>query len=432
MKSNCHKEEARCRLLRFRRACRIFGLGVALVMLQAGLSAVPASAQNIQVSPPALSATVVKGQSTTLTLNLQKSGSAQHVWEPTTSVSWLSLSPQYGSINTITTELDTIRVTVNTANLSVGANSGLVYIWDTGSGSQRLITVPLIVRVTQAGTTAPPPPPASPPPASPPPPPAAPSPVGGVTPPPPVPPSPPPASPPPTPPTAPPTLSSNITAFPAALSATVVKGQSTTLTLNLQKSGSAQHVWEPTTSVSWLSLSPQYGSINTITTELDTIRVTVNTANLSVGANSGLVYIWDTGSGSQRLIAVPLIVQVTQAGTTAPPPPPASPPPASPPPPPAAPSPVGGVTPPPPPSPPAPTAGVATVTWATNSEADLAGYKVYVGTRSGVYTQIIDVGIVTSYRMTLPKGTTYFFSVTAYDRSGNESSGSAEVNRSIF
>lgn len=72
------------------------------------------------------------------------------------------------------------------------------------------------------------------------------------------------------------------------------------------------------------------------------------------------------------------------------------------------------------------------MTWAANSEADLAGYKLYVGTISGVYNQIIDAGMVTSYRMTLPKGVTYFFSLTAYDRAGNESSRSAEVNRSIF
>ena len=56
-------------------------------------------------------------------------------------------------------------------------------------------------------------------------------------------------------------------------------------------------MWEPKTSVNWVTLSPNYGSINTITTELDTVKVTVNTAGMKVGANSGLVYIWDSGSG---------------------------------------------------------------------------------------------------------------------------------------
>ena len=51
----------------------------ALTTLLIGIFAAPAFAQNIQISPASLSATVVKGQSTTLTLNLQKTGTAQHV-----------------------------------------------------------------------------------------------------------------------------------------------------------------------------------------------------------------------------------------------------------------------------------------------------------------------------------------------------------------
>ena len=115
---------------------------VALVLLQAGLSAAPASAQNVQVSPSSLSATLVKGQSTTLTLNLKKSGSDQHVWEPKTSVNWVTLSPNYGSINTITTETDTVRVTVNTTHMPVGVNSGLVYVWNTAPGVSRCSRYP--------------------------------------------------------------------------------------------------------------------------------------------------------------------------------------------------------------------------------------------------------------------------------------------------
>jgi hypothetical protein len=72
------------------------------------------------------------------------------------------------------------------------------------------------------------------------------------------------------------------------------------------------------------------------------------------------------------------------------------------------------------------------VTWSANSEGDLAGYRLYVGTSSGIYTRSIDVGKVTSHRITLSKGSTYFFAVTAYDRTGNESGKSAELSRSIF
>jgi hypothetical protein len=72
------------------------------------------------------------------------------------------------------------------------------------------------------------------------------------------------------------------------------------------------------------------------------------------------------------------------------------------------------------------------VTWAANAETDLAGYKLYVGTTSGVYSRIVDVGKVTSYVISLPKGVTYFFALTAYDNAGNESGRSAELSRSLF
>ena len=94
MKSSCCKIEVRRRFLHPTMACRILSLLVTLILLQAGLSATVASAQNVQASPSVLSATLVKGQSTTLTLKLQKSGSDQHVWEPKTNVNWVTLSPQ--------------------------------------------------------------------------------------------------------------------------------------------------------------------------------------------------------------------------------------------------------------------------------------------------------------------------------------------------
>jgi hypothetical protein len=350
-----------------------------------------------------------------LTLNLQKAGTDPHNWEPKATVPWISLTPNPGSINTITTELDQVKIAINSSSMALGANSGLIYIWDTAPGLSRLISVPVMVSVTQAKTPPPSPPtPPSPPPTPPSPPPTPPSPPQ---------PSPPPTppSPPPVPPT-PPNLQSNITASPPALSATVAKGQSTTLTINLQKTGSDPHNWEPTASVPWLSLSPNYGSINTITTELDQVRVTINAGNLIVGTNQAMVYIWETAPGLSRLVTVPLTVIVTPGGGTTPPSPPPVPPI----------DPGAKVVPPPPPPPIPPVNGVATVTWTANSEADLAGYKLYVGTTSGVYTRTIDAGNATAYAITLPKGVTYFFSVTAYDRSGNESARSGEFSRSLF
>lgn len=88
-------------------------------------------------------------------------------------------------------------------------------------------------------------------------------------------------------------------------------------------------------------------------------------------------------------------------------------------------------------------AGTAKLAWDPNTESDLAGYRIYYGTstRTGDdpkncglcgYSNKVDVGNVTTYTFNnLPEGFTYYFSVTAYDTSGNESAFSNEVSKSI-
>ena len=73
----------------------------------------------------------------------------------------------------------------------------------------------------------------------------------------------------------------------------------------------------------------------------------------------------------------------------------------------------------------------ATLRWAPNTESDLAGYKVYYGTESRNYTNVIDVGNVTTYKITNLQAGTYYFAVTAYDTSGNESAYSEEVSKTF-
>lgn len=68
-----------------------------------------------------------------------------------------------------------------------------------------------------------------------------------------------------------------------------------------------------------------------------------------------------------------------------------------------------------------------TLEWDANSESNLAGYRVYRGTESHVYTQVADV---VSTQVILPNatpGTKNFFAVTAYDEDGLESGFSDEV-----
>ncbi len=77
------------------------------------------------------------------------------------------------------------------------------------------------------------------------------------------------------------------------------------------------------------------------------------------------------------------------------------------------------------------TAQAATVTleWDANEEADVAGYQVVYGTRSGDYSATVDVGTRTSFAVgNLEAGRSYYFAVRAYDISGAVSSPSSEVS----
>ena len=71
----------------------------------------------------------------------------------------------------------------------------------------------------------------------------------------------------------------------------------------------------------------------------------------------------------------------------------------------------------------------AILSWDPNTEPDLAGYKVYYGTASHSYGPPIVVGKQTTYTVTGLGIGTYFFAVTAYDTSGNESGFSNEVSK---
>ncbi len=75
------------------------------------------------------------------------------------------------------------------------------------------------------------------------------------------------------------------------------------------------------------------------------------------------------------------------------------------------------------------------ISWSANSEPDLAGYKVYYGTtsrESGSYSHVVNAGLSTYVDISgLSSGATYYFAVTAYDDSNNESGYSAEAHALI-
>ncbi|MFQ5735863.1 MAG: fibronectin type III domain-containing protein [Thermodesulfobacteriota bacterium] len=78
----------------------------------------------------------------------------------------------------------------------------------------------------------------------------------------------------------------------------------------------------------------------------------------------------------------------------------------------------------------------ATINWSpvtTNIDGspltELAGYRVHYGTEPGVYTTTVDIADPTAASAVisgLQAGTTYYFVVTAYDTSGNQSAYSNE------
>jgi hypothetical protein len=68
------------------------------------------------------------------------------------------------------------------------------------------------------------------------------------------------------------------------------------------------------------------------------------------------------------------------------------------------------------------------LSWSSDSEADLSGYRLRYGTAPGSADGEVDTGLVTNAQVIgLSRGVTYYFSVVAYDASGNESAPSTEV-----
>lgn len=69
--------------------------------------------------------------------------------------------------------------------------------------------------------------------------------------------------------------------------------------------------------------------------------------------------------------------------------------------------------------------------WDASISTNIAGYKVYVGTGSRTYGAPRVIGNQTTYTVTGLGPGVYFFAVTAFDASGNESDFSNEVSQQI-
>jgi len=73
-----------------------------------------------------------------------------------------------------------------------------------------------------------------------------------------------------------------------------------------------------------------------------------------------------------------------------------------------------------------------TLAWDPSVSSSVAGYRLYYGVSSRVYTNVIDVGSANFATVSnLVDSTTYFFAVTAYDVAGLESDFSDEISYTV-
>jgi len=72
------------------------------------------------------------------------------------------------------------------------------------------------------------------------------------------------------------------------------------------------------------------------------------------------------------------------------------------------------------------------LSWESNTEPDLAGYRVYRSTAGGAFEKVADVNEIPAYSdHAVERGKAYRYAVTAMDKSGNESTRSAVVEATL-
>lgn len=81
---------------------------------------------------------------------------------------------------------------------------------------------------------------------------------------------------------------------------------------------------------------------------------------------------------------------------------------------------------------PAITSSTVALAWDRSPSRSVKGYRLHYGPASRKYSSIIDVGNVTTYKISnLTTGKTYYVAVTSYDKAGRESPVSNEISFTV-
>ena len=207
-------------------------------------------------------------------------------------------------------------------------------------------------------------------------------------------------------------------ATPASLSFTAVQGGAspTSQTVNVLKGGRSTATWKTSNYAPWLTVSPGNGTI----TKSTAIAVSAQTSGLKAGTYTTTIKVAASAGGNVWIPVTFTVTSGTTSGSTS----------------------TSSTS----------TSStststdstststssstsntIATLSWYPNTETNLAGYKLHIGTAAGIYNATVDVRNVTSYNLSnLAIGTTYYFAVSAYDSAGTDSALSNEVSKSIY
>ena len=207
-------------------------------------------------------------------------------------------------------------------------------------------------------------------------------------------------------------------ATPTSLSFTAVQGGAnpTSQNVNVLKGGRSTATWKTSNYAPWLTLSPGNGTI----TKSTTIAVSAQTSGLKAGTYTTTIKVAASAGGNVWIPVTFTVTSGTTSGSTST---------SS-----TATSSTSTSTDSTSTSTSSSTSNtIATLSWYPNTETNLAGYKIHIGTAAGIYNATVDVRNVTSYNLSnLAIGTTYYFAVSAYDTAGTDSALSNEVSKSIY